>query len=131
MTQYSLRYTLVRYEETRPGYSAQEAAASAGMTLEELQQCLEEGLVTPKRQSSGHLVFSDAEVDRLWRIHRLHSEVELDLDAIEVVMHLRDQLLDLQRETFELRRAMARREQELQEALRQLRQQLAVESDWG
>jgi len=95
-----------------------------------LQRCVEAELVQTQINSSGEEGFSKADVRRLVRIHRLCEDLDLDLGAVEVVLHLRRQVLDLQAEIEELEAQMLRRERELLDELQSLRRRLADQAHW-
>jgi len=130
MTPVRVRYRIVQPQQAEPLYPPRIAAALAGISRQALQQYSRYGLVQPRRQPGGGVGYRAADIRRLTTIRRLREEVELDLGAIEVVLHLREQMHELQREMEEHRQAAARREEELLETIRQLRRQLAHESCW-
>lgn len=95
-----------------------------------LQRCVEAELVQVQISGSGEEGFSQADVRRLVRIHRLCEDLDLDLGAVEVVLHLRRQVLDLQAQIEELEEQMLRRERELLNELQSLRRRLADQAHW-
>ena len=130
MSEHSVRYVLIHSETVGGRYRPHEAASVAEVTLQELERCLDAGLLSPLAEEEGAAVFSQEDIERLAQIRRLQQEVDLDYDAIEVVLHLRDQLLDMQREMMAQREAMLRREQMMLQTIHELRRQLAMDSDW-
>jgi DNA-binding transcriptional MerR regulator len=56
------------------------------------------GLVTPAGAESGAVTFDDVDIARLRRIRRLAEDLGLNVAAIEVVLHLIDQIEALNRE---------------------------------
>jgi hypothetical protein len=68
---------------------------------------------------------------QLARLGRLHKDLELDFPALEVVQHMRRQLLDLQEQVERLERQMVQREERLVRELVDLRRRLAAETDWS
>jgi DNA-binding transcriptional MerR regulator len=95
-----------------------------------LQRCVEEELVQVQISSSGEEGFSKADVRRLVRIHRLCEDLDLDLGAVEVVLHLRRQVMDLRAQMEEIEAQMLRRERELLDELQNLRRRLADQAHW-
>jgi DNA-binding transcriptional MerR regulator len=95
-----------------------------------LQRCEEEELIQVQISSSGEEGFSRADVRRLARIHRLCEDLDLDIGAVEVVLHLRRQVLDLQAQIETLEAQMLRRERELLKELQNLRRRLADQGQW-
>jgi MerR family transcriptional regulator, heat shock protein HspR len=56
------------------------------------------GMVRPARAEDGAVLFDDVDVARLRRIRRLAEDLGLNVAAIEVVLHLIDQIEALNRE---------------------------------
>lgn len=130
MTEYTIRYTLVRAAEAEPRVSANRAAAMAGADPDLLEICRREGLIYPERGPDGGPRYSPADVQRLTAIARLREEAQMDLETIEVVMHLRQQLVEVHCQMDALRRAFLQREQELLETISRLEQSLSSEASW-
>jgi hypothetical protein len=95
-----------------------------------LRQCEEEQLVQVQITSSGEEGFSRAEVRRLVRIQRLCQDLDLDLGAVEVVLHLRRQVMDLQAQMEGLEQQMLQRERALLNEIQTLRRRLAADANW-
>ncbi len=111
-------------------YSRTVAAQLAGVSLSFLRRCEREGLLRPRAMPGGGLGYTAADVRRLMRIRRLREDLGLNLPAVEVVLRLRRQVIDLLVELDELEREMLRREQALLEEIQRLRRQLAAEARW-
>jgi len=58
-----------------------------------------------------------------WSIRRLYQELDLDLETIDLVIHLRSQIVDLQREIKDLEKRSHWCEQNLLAEIQTLRQQ--------
>jgi MerR family transcriptional regulator, heat shock protein HspR len=112
-------------------YPRLRAAELAQMSLEMLIQCEEEQLVAARAMAGGQPGYTAADIRRLARVRRLCDELGLDLATVEVVLHLRHQVLLLLAELEEREAQMARREQELLGEIRQWRSRYAQEPDWG
>ena len=80
--------------------------------------------------SGGGVGFGVADIRHLARIRRLREVLELDLPAVDVVLNLRRQVLDLLAHIDDMERNMVRREQELMDEIRQLQRHLAEEAKW-
>ena len=119
-----------RADDDEPLYSASVAAQLARVSLELLRQCEEESLIRPRAMAGGGLGYSAADIRRLIRIRRLQDDLELDLPAVEVVLHMRRQVLDLMAELDELERQMWRRERLLLAEMQRLRRRVADEAEW-
>jgi hypothetical protein len=112
-------------------YPRLRAAELARMSLEMLHQCEEEQLVAARPMVGGEPGYTAADIRRLARVRRLCEELELDLTAVEVVLHLRRQVLGLLAELEEAEARIARREQELLHEICLMRARYAEEPEWG
>jgi DNA-binding transcriptional MerR regulator len=93
-------------------YNQHEAAQAAALDVAVLQMYAELGLIAPAPQGYG-----EADLAELRRARRLHSDLDLDYDAVAVVLRMRRRMLALQQEVRRLQaelRAM-RRGRSLQE----------------
>ncbi len=102
------------------------AAQMARVSLDFLTLVESEALITPKLMEGGQAGYGTADIQRLAQIRRLHEMLGLDLPAVEVVLHLREQMLDLLKRLADLEERYARREQELLEEIEELRRRLLV-----
>jgi DNA-binding transcriptional MerR regulator len=128
-----MAYQLVRYNQNDEWlYPRPVAAHLAQVTLELLNLCEREGMVHAQSLASGREGYGVAEIQRLVRIRRLRDDLGLSLPAVEVVLHMRRQVLDLRAELDEMEAQMARREQALRDEIRRLRGRLAepIERVW-
>jgi len=76
----------------RPRYMISVAAELVGMHPQTLRLYEAKGLVQPGRTPGGTRLYSDADVDRLRLIHRLTTELGLNLAGVEHVLRLQDEL---------------------------------------
>jgi MerR family transcriptional regulator/heat shock protein HspR len=90
----------------RPRYMISVAADLVGMHPQTLRMYEAKGLVRPGRTPGGTRLYSDADVERLRLIHRLTTELGLNLAGVEHVLRLQDEL-------NRARAQMARLEREL------------------
>lgn len=121
---------MIRTTEEERLYPRLHAAELARIPLEMLCQCEEERLVEPRPMPGGQPGYTAADIRQLARVRRLCEELELDLPAVEVILHLRRQVLDLLAELEEAEARIARREQELLREIRLMRARFAEEPDW-
>ncbi|HIC88228.1 MAG TPA: MerR family transcriptional regulator [Anaerolineae bacterium] len=121
---------LIRHQEDAPQFTQEVAAQLAGLSLARVRYYERLGLVSPKVMPGGGRGYSWRDVRRLARIRRLREDLGLDLPAIEVVLHLRRQVLDLQQQLDYLEIELARREETLLREIQLLRRQLAEEAHW-
>lgn len=121
------RKAIIRLSDAEQVFSPVVAARLARISLDFLRQCEQEGLFPAAPGSRRG--FSAEEITLLSRIRRLNEDLGLDLSAIEVVLHMRQRILDLMTELDEMERAMARREQSLRHEIHRLRTRMADELD--
>ena len=62
------------------------------------------GLIAPQRSPGNIRHFSDADVEQIRFIKRLVDELGVNLAGVEVIMHMRQQLIEIQQELQTLRR---------------------------
>jgi MerR family transcriptional regulator/heat shock protein HspR len=86
------------------------AADLVGMHPQTLRMYEAKGLVRPGRTPGGTRLYSDADVERLRLIHRLTTELGLNLAGVEHVLRLQDEL-------NRTRARMARLERDLREEI--------------
>jgi DNA-binding transcriptional MerR regulator len=99
------------------------AARLAGVSEEFIIQCEQEGLITSKQKTEDLIGLDKNSVQRLTLIRRLHRELELDLDTIDLVLHMRRQIIDLQNQIEELERRSRQKERQLLQEMQQLRRE--------
>jgi DNA-binding transcriptional MerR regulator len=69
-------------------------------------------------------------VCRLIRIRHLHRDLGLDLPAIDCLLRMRRQVVNLQRRLSEVEQQMLARERELMDEVQRLRRKIAHNSNW-
>jgi len=120
----------VRIRDDEPFYTRSVAAQVARISLDFLRLCEEENLLQAKIMAGGGQGYSPADIRHMARIRRLREDLELDLPAVEVALHLRRQVVELLAQIDEMERQMSKREQELLNEIQQLRRRLASEGEW-
>ena len=109
--------------DDRPRYMISIAAELVGMHPQTLRIYEAKGLVRPKRTAGNTRLYSEADIERLKLIHRLTTEIGLNLAGVERVLHLEDELR-------RMRARLDRMEREMREAIegvhRQYRRDLVV-----
>ena len=121
---------VIRSREDEPLYSRRVAAELARISLDFLRRCEREQLVQARSLPGGEAGFTAADIRRLARMRRLYYSLGLDLPAVEVILHLRRQVVELQMYLSELEAEMALREQEWLREIQELRRQLSQEAAW-
>ncbi len=94
----------------RPRYMISVAADLVGMHPQTLRMYEAKGLVRPGRTPGGTRLYSDADVERLKLIHRLTTELGLNLAGVEHVLRMQDEL-------NRMRARMERMERDLREEI--------------
>jgi MerR family transcriptional regulator/heat shock protein HspR len=90
-----------------PRYAISVVAARCGIQLGTLRRYEEWGLVQPARTGRQRL-YSDADIERIQRIRRLMDDLGINLAGAAAVLHLRQQVISLQREMHALRQQLER-----------------------
>lgn len=120
----------LRVRDDEPFYTPSVAAQLARISLEFLRLCEQENLLQAKIMAGGGEGYTPADIRQMARIRRLRQDLELDLPAVEVALHLRRQVIELRQQMDEMERLMLRREQELLNEIQQLRRRLAEDAEW-
>ncbi|GEO84016.1 MULTISPECIES: chaperone modulator CbpM [Alphaproteobacteria] len=82
----------------------------------DLDAWIEEALVSPQEEA-GALLFSDMECARIRMICSLHYELEIDAEALPVVLSLVDQLYQTRQQLLTLTAAVAAQGEDVQAAI--------------
>jgi DNA-binding transcriptional MerR regulator len=112
-------------------YNLDSASQMARVSIDFLRDCEQEGLIQSKIMVHGEPGYTLAEIRRLARIRRLCDNLALDLAAVEVVLHLRQQVSDLMAHLNQLEQHMNNREADLINEIQALRRQLAEAVEWS
>ena len=84
-------------------YTIKVAAELCGMHEQSLRMYERRGLIAPRRSSGNIRRFSDEDVEQIRFIKRLVDDLGVNLAGVEVILHMRDQLIQAQRELTALR----------------------------
>jgi DNA-binding transcriptional MerR regulator len=87
---------------TQPKYAMSVVAQRSGLGRTTLLRYEEWGVVNPTRSGRDRL-YSDADLDRLMRAQRLIEDLGVNIPGAAAVLHLREQVIALQRELSDLR----------------------------
>ncbi|HET9222207.1 MAG TPA: helix-turn-helix transcriptional regulator [Roseiflexaceae bacterium] len=85
-------------------YTISVAAELCGMHEQSLRMYERRGLITPQRSAGNIRQFSDADVEHIRFIKRLVDDLGVNLAGVEVILHMRQQLMEAQGELEALRR---------------------------
>jgi hypothetical protein len=80
-----------------------QAARMARVSLNFLMECDRAGLIRAVRKKEGLEGYRLGEIEKVQLIRRLHEDLALDLETIDLVIHMRKQILDLLRRNEELK----------------------------
>jgi MerR family transcriptional regulator/heat shock protein HspR len=89
-------------------YTISVAAELCGMHEQSLRMYERKGLVAPQRSQGNIRLYSDTDIEHIRFIKRLIDELGVNLAGVEVILHMRQQLVAAQRELEELRATRAR-----------------------
>ena len=103
-------------EYERPRYMISVAAGLVGMHPQTLRIYESKGLVRPGRTPGGTRLYSEHDLDRLRLIHRLTTELGLNLAGVSRVIALEDELA-------KMRARFDRLEAEMRDAIEQVHRQ--------
>ncbi|HMO56515.1 MAG TPA: helix-turn-helix transcriptional regulator [Roseiflexaceae bacterium] len=88
----------------RSGYTIKVAAALCGMHEQSLRLYERRGLIMPRRSRGNIRRYSDEDIEQIRLIKRLIDDLGVNLAGVEVIMNMRRQLVEAQRELAILRR---------------------------
>ena len=86
-----------------PRYAITAVAARSGVHVQTVRRYERFGLVAGTRIDAGLPLYSEVDIDRVRRVRRLVDDLGVNLAGAAAILHLRDQLLELQRELRALR----------------------------
>lgn len=87
---------------TKRFYTIKVAAELCGMHEQSLRMYERRGLITPQRSTGNIRRFTDDDIEQIRFIKRLVDDLGVNLAGVEVIIHLREQLLATQRELASL-----------------------------
>ena len=126
------KYTLAIYSHCHEVlYKPSSASQLARVSLDFLRECEHEGLIRPQMMAHGEYGYPITEIRQLARIRRLCDSLALDLAAVEVILHLRQQVVALIEQLNQLEQQKNSCEKYLQNEIQVLRYHLADEVDWN
>ena len=84
-------------------YAITAVAARCGVHVETVRRYERFGLIEPVAVEAGVRLYSLDDIDRVRRIRRLVDDLGVNLAGVAAILHMREQLLSLQRELRSLR----------------------------
>ncbi len=98
----------------QPVYTIRIAAQLVGVHQQTLRTYEREGLLIPARTAGRQRLYSQNDIERLLMIRRLIDELGVNLAGADIILRLRQQIDELQRENRQLKRELQRvRDQQL------------------
>jgi len=85
-------------------YTIKIAAELCGMHEQSLRMYERRGLIAPRRSPGNIRRFSDEDVEQIRFIKRLVDDLGVNLAGVEVILHMRQQLIEVQQELVALQR---------------------------
>jgi DNA-binding transcriptional MerR regulator len=116
--------------QDQPRYTRALAAQLADISIDFLERCESERLIEIRVMQTDEQKYSARDIRRLALIGRLHDVLGINLGDLEVVLHLRTQLLDMQEQMQDLERQWIAREEKLLKEMLDLRRRIAEDADW-
>jgi MerR family transcriptional regulator/heat shock protein HspR len=113
-------------ERTHPRFMISVAAEIVGMHPQTLRIYEARGLVRPNRTPGNTRLYSEVDLERLRLIHRLTTELRLNLAGVEIVLRLQDELQRLEARNERLER---QHREDVQLIHKQYRRELVVYRD--
>ncbi len=92
--------------DEEPRYVISIAAQVLGVHPQTLRLYEREGLIEPRRSRGNIRLYSDRDLERIRVMQRLTSELGVNLAGAEVILHMRQLILDLHRELAVIRREL-------------------------
>jgi MerR family transcriptional regulator/heat shock protein HspR len=84
-------------------YTIKIAAELCGMHEQSLRMYERRGLISPRRSPGNFRYYSDSDIEQIRFIKRLIDDLGVNLAGVEVILHMRRQMLEMQQELDALR----------------------------
>ena len=84
-----------------PGYEVRVLVEMTGLDELTIVECVQREVIHARTAEAGRLLLEDSDVARLRRIHRLMTDFDIGLDAVELILELQDEIARLRRQTPE------------------------------
>ncbi|HTW90696.1 MAG TPA: chaperone modulator CbpM [bacterium] len=75
-----------------PGYEIQVLVEMTGLDELIIVECVQREVVHARTAEAGRLFLDDSDLARLRRIHRLMTDFDIGLDAVELILSLQDEI---------------------------------------
>ena len=84
-----------------PGYEVHVLVEMTGLDEFIIVECVQREVIKARTAEAGRLLLEDSEIARLRRIHRLMTDFDIGLDAVELILELQDEIARLRGRTPE------------------------------
>ena len=84
-------------------YTIKTAADLCGLHEQSIRAYERRGLIAPQRSQGNIRLFSPDDIEQIRFIKRLTDDLGVNLAGVEVILHMRQQLLEAQRQLAELK----------------------------
>jgi MerR family transcriptional regulator/heat shock protein HspR len=119
--------TRVEVETDRGVFMISVAAELANLHPQTLRMYEARGLIEPQRSAKGTRLYSQDDVDKLRRIQEMTAELGLNLAGVERVLHLEQEIAQMQARIEEIEVQALQAEVRLAEELEQVRRSFRAE----
>jgi len=86
-----------------PGYDIQLLVEMTGLAELVIVECVQREVIHARTAEAGRLLLEETDIARLRRIHRLMTDFDIGLDAVELILELQDEIARLRGGTSESR----------------------------
>lgn len=84
-------------------YPIRVAAQRTGMHAQSLRMYERRGLIRPQRSQGNVRLFTDDDIEQICFIKRLIDDLGVNLAGVEVILHMRQQLIEMQTQLDQIR----------------------------
>jgi hypothetical protein len=83
------------------GYEVQVLVDMTGLDELIIVECVQREVIHARKAEAGQLLLEESDIARLRRIHRLMTDFDIGLDAVELILELQDEIVRLRGQTTE------------------------------
>ncbi len=83
------------------GYEVQVLVEMTGLDELIIVECVQREVIHARTAEAGRLLLEDTDIARLRRIHRLMTDFDIGLDAVELILELQDEIAQMRSRTTE------------------------------
>ena len=116
---------MIQSNQKEPLYSPEMAAEIAEVDIQYVYRCEHFGIIESSLAAGNIRRYSLADIRHIALTARLQNELELDIDAIGVIIHLRSQVVDLMKQVEGMEKKFFENEQQMRAEIIRLRRMLA------